>query len=233
MKNNKTIIIAVVILAILFIAAKDPLDFLRKPMAEDTNVSVLPLEADIVQGDIVFTIDRLEAGDNYTAIHYTMSEFRPGEQLKGAQMLKDGELLKILDNSYNSKEGGYIYYEPVENLSNIVLRTANITNTQMLIYDFPLEFVDNVCEFEAEVDGAIGLLIVTVRENGVGVATHNIETLHGSETETRTKIPQNFMFYNIDPEKGEPFNIDNPPSHLRITVTKYTVDEKPFEIKIS
>lgn len=236
MKKIKIIIIIIaVVLCGILIAAAHPMAFWKKPLVEDTNVQSIPIMTTIKQSDSTFTIDRLEIGDKYSTIYYAMSPEINGESLKGASLLQNGVALDIVNDVYSGKLGGAVCFNTTDSLENLTFVIAQIDDYTITNFDFELKFIDNICLFDVVVDDCKGTIEVELCEDGIGIVTKDIQNLNNDGKKTRTKIPNNYLFYNV--ETGENgiymFNAANPPTHIRLIDKVYIVESQSLEIPIS
>lgn len=235
-KIKALIIVAIIALAVfIFVAATDPVEYWVGPLVVDTNVQTIQIDKTILQGDIEFTIDRLEVGDKYSTIYYEMSPFIGGEFLKGTQLYQGDVALKLGRAPYSQTRGGAICFDPVKNLDDLTLYVAQINDYIVTDYDYELKFIDNVAEFDAIVDGKSGVITVYVEGNGIGITTNGIADLKSGNTSTRTTVPIEDVLYNIDTGEsgGYMFSMSNLPTHLKLIHKKYIIDEQPLKINIS
>lgn len=236
MKRKYLIAIAVIIIVVaLFIAATNSSEYWKTISMGDAKVDTIAINKTIIQGNISFEIDRIELGDKYSTIYYVMAPFTAGEMLKGAQLFKDGSLLKVLRYPYSEIDGGAICFEPVDSVDNLIFTIEKVSDYEVNDYDYRLEFKDGLASLDSVIDDKEFNVSVKATGQGMELELSGLSELSQSDTSTRLGVPITCELFSEDTGEfgGIHFDKSKLPTHMRITYTKCICSDETIEIPIS
>lgn len=235
-KSIKVVIVVLIALSAisLLVAATDAIDWLRDPLVEDSNVEVVMVEKTIKQGDITFTIDRLEVGDNYSTLYYEMSPYTEGEILKGAQLYHGDTPLEVISTPCSMSLGCAICFAPVEEVKNLNLHVAEVKEYSLYEEKFELQFMDNEASIPVFIGKKEGSLYVSLEDDGLSMILEGIEDLSSDKFITRTGTPADVELYIGDTSENSlpQFGKDNAPTHVKISFKEYTYEKDALIVPI-
>lgn len=236
-KSMKIIMIIIIVICsvTLLLAVTNSIDWIREPLVADTNVTTIMINQTVTQGDITFTIDRLEAGDKFTTIYYEMTPVTEGELLKGAQLYYEDTPLEIISTPGSMNQGQALCFAPVEEPENLTLYIAKVKDYSDMEKEYELYFENNQSTVPIEMGGKQGTVSVFLENDSVSVILDGIEDLSSDIYTTRTGMPANVELYSSSTKESGlyPFSIDNIPTHIRISLRYYTYENDPMIISIS